>query len=368
LRSRAGLEDGRRELSHSRGHFTSKCSGNPCSCTRPSFLLPSPNRLVASELGPQHPQFTTIHHCCLLLSHARHSLLFLFAAVLPPRSLTCLLALRRSVPFSLLPRSFRRRSITAIYPVSVCFSAMYITSDLFSSGSSDARIPHFDSVTAPATPDWNTMPDSQHAALGKRKRRIDIESAEGPNAKYEGPLDCVLDRSADTYRSSTYTSCQRLLPHAGRALKRHTVTHTVPDTAWTTLYTQSSSVHLTPEARPHKHLKRTSPKAKPPFVKSTSHLMDVETDGLTSNSSCSTHTLPSQALRPCHICHTAPKRKKDLENYHECKRCQETTCFICARQCADNACREKICRKCCIEVGEEGDTLCLGCYTRNVNL
>lgn len=204
------------------------------------------------------------------------------------------------------------------------------------------------------------MADSQHEALGKRKRR-DLDHAEKPSSKYGGPCDRLPGTSVNVGCSS-HTSCQRLSPHAGRPLKRHAVGHTAPDSnSRTTLYTQVP--YLASEARPFKHLKRTSPKAKPNFVKSTSHLMDVETDVPSSTH----HTSPNQDLRPCHICHTAPKRKKDLENYHACKRCQENTCFICARQCADSGCRETICRKCCVEVGEEGDTLCLGCYARNVN-
>jgi len=120
--------------------------------------------------------------------------------------------------------------------------------------------------------------------------------------------------------------------------------------------------YLTPEHRPVKQLKRPLPKRVPALSKSTSHLMDIESEA----PAPSLPTCTTMDLRPCHICHKAPTRKKDLENYHECERCSEQTCFICARQCA-NGCREKICRRCCVEVGEEGDTLCLGCYATNVN-
>ncbi|KAF2786633.1 hypothetical protein K505DRAFT_330226 [Melanomma pulvis-pyrius CBS 109.77] len=167
--------------------------------------------------------------------------------------------------------------------------------------------------------------------------------------------------------SITYMPLQRSSPPAGRALhKRHALVHTVSDNnTWTTLFTQTPTTYLATETRPQKQLKRTLPKKVPVLVKSTSHLMDIESE-LSSSASPRSSTSPTLDLRPCHICHTAPKRKKDLENYDECRRCQEHTCFICVRQCGDG-CREKICRKCCVEVGEEGDTLCLDCYDRNVN-
>ena len=111
------------------------------------------------------------------------------------------------------------------------------------------------------------------------------------------------------------------------------------------------------DRRPVKQLKRVSPKAS--LVKSTSHLMDVDLD---------TPPQPSHAvsdLRSCHACQKAPKRKKDLENYMDCRRCEGRTCFICARQCV--GCTKAICKKCIVEVGEDGDAWCLDCYSRNIN-
>jgi len=170
---------------------------------------------------------------------------------------------------------------------------------------------------------------------------------------------------ANTNYSSNCSSSQRSAPFTGRAsLKRQALSHTTSDHSTWTTYTQGPMPCLAPEHRPLKQLKRASPKRVPALAKSTSHLMDIEFDTPTPSSSL--HTSTTMDLRSCHICHKAPTRKKDLENYHECERCKEQTCFICARQCA-NGYREKICRRCCVEVGEEGDTLCLGCYATNVD-
>jgi len=66
-------------------------------------------------------------------------------------------------------------------------------------------------------------------------------------------------------------------------------------------------------------------------------------------------------LKPCHICHKAPRLKKDLAAYEDCWRCHERTCFICIRQCEARCGERKICRQCCVEEGENGDVSCLDC-------
>jgi hypothetical protein len=78
------------------------------------------------------------------------------------------------------------------------------------------------------------------------------------------------------------------------------------------------------------------------------------------------HPVTQSDLRACHVCHSAPKRKRDLENYLECQSCTERACYICARECS-GGCQKQLCSKCCVEVGQEGDTYCLGCYQRTVN-
>lgn len=122
-----------------------------------------------------------------------------------------------------------------------------------------------------------------------------------------------------------------------------------------------------PERRPVKQIKRCPPKIG--LVQTASHLMDVEV-GLSTHTQ--PHTQPSAAppiasdLRPCHACKLAPKRKRHLENYLDCKRCHERACYICARQCV-GACGQAICKKCIVEVGHEGDSWCLDCYSNNIN-
>jgi hypothetical protein len=122
-----------------------------------------------------------------------------------------------------------------------------------------------------------------------------------------------------------------------------------------TMYTPS-------DRRPQKQMKRVSPKAT--LIKSTSHLMDFETDP--SSAKAVSHAHPTIDLRSCHACNSAPKRRKDLENYLDCRRCVGRTCYICARQCF-GGCGKAVCKKCIVEVGEEGDPWCLDCYARDIN-
>jgi len=84
------------------------------------------------------------------------------------------------------------------------------------------------------------------------------------------------------------------------------------------------------------------------------------------------HTEPSTSqsistpplLTPCHVCHKAPRLKKDLEAYEDCWRCDERTCYICIRQCQADCGSRKVCRQCCVEHGEDGDVYCLDCLER----
>ncbi|KAH7064542.1 hypothetical protein B0J12DRAFT_636884 [Macrophomina phaseolina] len=67
-------------------------------------------------------------------------------------------------------------------------------------------------------------------------------------------------------------------------------------------------------------------------------------------------------LTPCHSCHRAPKQKTDLDNYDNCAACAGRTCYICMRMCSGPRCGgRKICRTCCLERGEEGETWCFAC-------
>lgn len=133
-----------------------------------------------------------------------------------------------------------------------------------------------------------------------------------------------------------------------------------------------------------------------------------------------THFLPSEVLRegeeervvprakidlsPCHVCYRKPTDKSQLDSYAYCEGCGERTCFVCMRVCdgaghtavgigvGDGAFsfefqraeevdgqggggeggkpwqrdrieghRGRICSRCCVERGAEGDVCCLGC-------
>ncbi|PSN60837.1 hypothetical protein BS50DRAFT_199020 [Corynespora cassiicola Philippines] len=202
---------------------------------------------------------------------------------------------------------------------------VYITPELFGSE------PHHSRYN-PAATSWGIMTDAPLPnELGKRKRRT--EEDQGP---------------------SNYPVQQRPPPPAGR-LRLHGPDHASP--------LRPTNFSHPSDRRPVKQLKRLSPKLS--LVKSTSHLMDTEPDPSPSEPP-STSSSSSSDLRPCHACNSAPKRKRDLENFLECARCDERTCYICARACV-GGCEKAICKKCVVEVGQEGDPWCLDCYSRSLN-
>lgn len=118
-------------------------------------------------------------------------------------------------------------------------------------------------------------------------------------------------------------------------------------------------------------------------------------------------------LSPCHICRRKPTAKHELDAFADCEGCGERTCWICIRECLgmgsyplghenlmtverkqaaeikyetkgsirepEERCREdgqvrwdtttgkvqghrgRICSRCCVERGTEGEVWCLGC-------
>lgn len=127
-------------------------------------------------------------------------------------------------------------------------------------------------------------------------------------------------------------------------------------------------------------------------------------------------------LSPCHICYRKPSERRELDDYAHCEGCGKRTCYVCIRQCegpgmelygylgakdvdkrahgsqeifsADGTCdavmfsfhgdemcvergrkngldawkgersiehKEKVCSRCCVERGSDGDVWCLGC-------
>ncbi|KAH8732897.1 hypothetical protein GQ44DRAFT_600751 [Phaeosphaeriaceae sp. PMI808] len=213
---------------------------------------------------------------------------------------------------------------------------MYITSELFSVTAAPTHNCGDNTTSTSTSTHWTTMTDAPHTAgLGKRKRPEETDA------------ECMRNSRLHRRSSPLSRSLNRFQPH----------NHSPFDSNRNLPY---SIAYFTPERRPVKQMKRLSPK--PTLTKSTSHLMDIEPD---MSPALSTTTM-NLNTRPCHACKSAPRRRKDLENYMDCRRCDGRTCYICARQCF-GGCGKAMCKKCIVEVGEEGDPWCLDCYARNLN-
>lgn len=130
--------------------------------------------------------------------------------------------------------------------------------------------------------------------------------------------------------------------------------------------------------------------------------------------STTTTTLPAQhtspLMLPCHVCQRKPRRKSDLDSQADCEGCGQRACFVCLRECsgwtagidsinsADSISiddyegqtptdetnhmlshfakkqsrpwsassrghRRIVCSRCCVERGEDGEVVCLGCMS-----
>lgn len=243
-----------------------------------------------------------------------------------------------------LPPALPTGTPAAARLASLQLTAMYITSELFG-GPGDAARLHCNNT---ASTYWNAMADSPIVAgLGKRKR---LEGEQDPSA-YGGNT---------RHPNDSETDCgSRTRPHHQQRLSS-------PNHRY---HTKSTSITPPPfdttiDRRPVKQMKRLSPKST--LTKSTSHLMDLEPELSRYDHDARAHSHSVTNLRPCHACNSAPRRKKDLENYLDCLRCDGRTCYICARQCF-GGCGKAVCKKCIVEVGEDGDPWCLDCYARDIN-
>ncbi|KAK7180734.1 hypothetical protein PSPO01_13176 [Paraphaeosphaeria sporulosa] len=191
----------------------------------------------------------------------------------------------------------------------------------------------------------NHMVDSQIAAsLGKRKRRLE-DDKDMPSPKHISMSSADVDRYGSSISRTSPTSEGHIRLY-GHDPASHEAT--VPRT-----FSRSPKL-ASSERRPVKQMKRL-------HVKTPSHLMDTEPDLVPSSppvQRVDSHT--KSDLSPCHVCSTAPKRKRDLEGYMDCQRCTERTCYICARECL--GCQKAICKECIVEIGQDGEPWCLECY------
>ncbi|KAK4202251.1 hypothetical protein QBC40DRAFT_44878 [Triangularia verruculosa] len=127
-------------------------------------------------------------------------------------------------------------------------------------------------------------------------------------------------------------------------------------------------------------------------------------------------TTSTSLLSPCHICCRKPSKKSDLDSFADCQGCGQRTCYVCIREClgwspnsqqpqqqqpppppslqtepsftmidvdseepatgdrpaetgpedsgwakGGGGHRKMVCSRCCVEKGQDGDVVCLGC-------
>lgn len=231
---------------------------------------------------------------------------------------------------------------------------MYITSDLFGSTHNTTH--------GQATP-WVQRPtvvdSTQGGGLGKRKR-LNADDTPSRYANFDSlPAETMLIVDRNSHYHTLVPA-----PRSSASPRTHNTLAFDSNRNQPCSHHASSPFHTTSERRPVKQMKRLPPKSA--LVKSTSNLMDIDLELASSVPVAAPQTYPISDLRPCHACQSAPRRKKDLENYLDCRRCDGRTCYICARQCF-GGCGEAVCKKCIVEVGEEGDPWCLDCYARKIN-
>jgi hypothetical protein len=272
--------------------------------------------------------------CCLVASHSNccHSFQLL------PSSRSLVFSSLATVATAILASSCLPHApfLAHRLPTSLHYKTtamVYITSDLFGPAQIHTREDN------PIANHWSIPADM--GGLGKRKRHGE-------------------DSTISSQTSQRPSSTTRLF---SRPPALPTSFESNDDRSYS-LYTAPQDC-TNPDRRPIKQLKRMGPKIA--LVKSTSHLMDTDSDTMSTYPALDVQHPPAVSdLRSCHACQSAPKRKKDLENYMDCRRCDERTCYICARQCL-GGCGKKICKKCIVEVGQEGDSWCLDCYSRQIN-
>jgi hypothetical protein len=197
------------------------------------------------------------------------------------------------------------------------------------------------------------------SSLGKRKRMAfqeTISIAEGPSRQYViGRSSVFASTMTDAYtRSSRPKPSFAVLPPQtpSPVNQSPSATQITKEVEHFMSISSLSKRDLSP-ARKHRRIIRSPKSSRKPLQ---------ESGGSIQNSSNTDTKQDKPNLAPCHICWRAPRLKKDLDGYTDCRRCRKRTCYICMRQCEVIDCRSgKICGSCCVELGVEGDVFCHDC-------
>lgn len=172
-----------------------------------------------------------------------------------------------------------------------------------------------------------------------------------------------------------------------------------------------------PSSPPQKHQRQHQQQTK---IESREELHDK--DRLTTPATTTTiptNPTPASLMSRCHICFRKPNKKSDLDSFADCQGCGQRTCYVCIRECLGwglpnlqtripgnplpsipslkqeasftmldvdaptteyhqpppeprpqehehgwergGGHRQMVCSRCCVEKGQDGDVVCLGC-------
>ncbi|PQE04068.1 cytochrome c1 heme precursor protein [Rutstroemia sp. NJR-2017a BVV2] len=143
--------------------------------------------------------------------------------------------------------------------------------------------------------------------------------------------------------------------------------------------------HQLPLPDPRKHLtprSRTSKRMRLEVVAPDYDVFANHASQFSTAAGAGSESSKAMDLRPCHICRRKPTVRRELDAFAECEGCGRRACWVCIRECMggegfmarDGVEREEgdwvergiehrgvVCSRCCVERGEEGEVICLGC-------
>lgn len=217
--------------------------------------------------------------------------------------------------------------------------------------------------------------DGLSSTLKKRKRNLETLDLQRWNIYPETSPEYELTQ---LYSSLSSSQSELLSPWP---LSPNLVIHSDPISSYQlpTPNSSSRSFHSTASNLPSLKRRRLP-------LSSKTHFRQQSTPTISS----ATSATQAPNLAACHVCHCRPSANAALFGNSSCELCEQRTCYVCIRICEAEGCRSSgesgkatdesdrefrhamsntgvmkgkaVCRKCCKEVGPEGNVWCLLCF------